>query len=78
LQHLTDANQVAGRRDGFGLQLRLGLSAIARTAQAVAAASFRQTAFDAGPQRIALLKRRGALFGPAALASFMHVLRQKR
>src|SRR5258708_3662809 len=77
LQHLTDAHQVDGRRDGFGLQLRLGLSAIARAAQTVAANPFRQSTFDAGSPGIALLKRRGALFGPAALASLMHRLRGK-
>ena len=72
-----DADQVDGRRDGFGLQLRLGLSAITRLTQPMAANPFRNGAFDASPERIALLKRRGALVGPTALASFMHRLRRQ-
>src|SRR5436309_2344724 len=74
LQHLTDAHQVDGCRDSCRLQLRLGLSSIARTAQTMAANSFRQTAFDAGSPCIALLEGRAALFGPTALASLMHTL----
>src|SRR5258708_11295943 len=57
LQHLTDANQVDGRRDGFGLQLRLWLTTIARPAQPMTANPFGNRAFDACPQAIARLER---------------------
>src|SRR5713226_8791919 len=77
LQHLMDADQVDGRRDGFGLQLRLWLSAIACTAQTMRANPLRNRAFDACSQRIALLKGGSSLFGPAAFASLMHGLRRK-
>jgi hypothetical protein len=75
LQHLTEANQVDGRRDGCRLQLRLWLAAIAGAAQTMAANPFGNTAFDACPQGIALLKGRGGLFRSAAEAFLMHRLR---
>src|SRR6266849_1982436 len=68
---------VDGCRDGFGLQLRLCLSAIARPAQTVAANPFRKTPFDACPQGIALLKGRGILFRSAARTRLMHGLRRE-
>jgi hypothetical protein len=77
LQHLTDANQIDGCGNSLRLQLRHGLSRVARLAQPMAAHSFRNTALDPGPQRIALLKSRGALFGPATLAGLMHALRRQ-
>src|SRR5437588_8162031 len=72
LQHLTDTNHVDGCRNGLRLQLRHGLSRVARLAQPMAAHSFRNTALDPSPQRIALLKSRGTLFGPASLTGLMH------
>ncbi len=75
LQHLTDANQVDGRRDGFGLQLRLWLATIARAAQTMAANPFRNRAFDACPQAIALLKGRRGLFRAPTRARLMDGLR---
>jgi len=77
LQHLTDANQIDSRGDGFGLQLRLGLPSTARTAQTMAANPFGKAAFDACPQGIALLKGRGALFRSATRARFRDGLRRK-
>ncbi len=72
-----DANQIDGRRDGLGLQLRLWLSAIARPAQAMTSKSFGKRAFDACPQGIALLKGRSGLFRAAARAGLMDGLRRK-
>src|SRR6266568_6393370 len=77
LQHLTDAHQVDGRRDGLRLQLRLWLAAIACSAQPMAAHPFGKRAFDACPQSIALLKGMGGLFGTAARARLMNGLRRK-
>jgi hypothetical protein len=41
---------VDGRRDGFGLQLRLCLSRVACAAQTMTANAFGKRAFDACPQ----------------------------
>jgi hypothetical protein len=68
---------VDGRRDGLRLQLRLGLSSIARAAQPMTANPFGKTAFDPCPQGIALLKGGGGLFRSAAQALLMHGLRRK-
>ncbi|HYT34276.1 MAG TPA: hypothetical protein VEL69_04525, partial [Ktedonobacteraceae bacterium] len=77
MQHLTDAHQVNGRRDGFGLQPRLCLSSIACAAQTMTANAFGNRAFDACPQTIALLKGSGGLFGTAVRARLMNGLRRK-
>src|SRR5260221_4155053 len=57
LQHLTDADQVDGCRDGLGLQLRLWLTTRARPAHPMTAKAFGNRAFDACPQGIARLAR---------------------